>query len=135
MPNYAAIADEINADPLGRGYEFMSDQEIADSMNAVDRVISVDSLESQDIVAALDPVDMGSLTAAQQRHLWGIVGAGAVRISDAEVRAFFANLFGTGTTTRTNLLALANRTVSRAEEAGLGEVNFPTVNIARALNR
>ncbi len=113
----------------------MSDQEITDSLNAIDRVVSVDSLDSQDVVASLDPADMGGLTAVQQRNFWGIIGAGAVRISDTEVRAFFADLFGVATTTRANLLALANKTVSRAQEVGLGEVNPPVVNIARALNR
>ena len=135
MPNYAALADEINTDPLGRGYSTMSDQEIADSLNAVDRVVSVASIESQDVVAALDPADFGGLTAAEQRYLWGIIGAGAIRPDDTEVKAFFLSIFGAGTNTRANLGALANKTISRAEEVGLGEVNFPTVNIARALNR
>lgn len=135
MPNYAAIADEINADPLGRGYSSMSDQEIADSLNTVDRVVSVNSIESQDVVAALVPSELAGLSAANQRYLWGVIGAGAIRPDDAEVKAFFLGLFGPGTGTRANLGALANKTISRAQEAGLGEVNPPVVNIARALNR
>ncbi len=135
MPNYAAIADEINADPLGRGYSSMSDQEITDSLNAVNRVVSVDSIESQDVVAGLVPSEVNALTATQQRNLWGVIGAGAIRPDDTEVKDFFADLFPPGTTTRANLLALANETISRAQEVGLGEVNPPVVNISRALNR
>ena len=36
-----ALADEINIDPLGRGYSGMTDQQIADSLNTVDRVVIV----------------------------------------------------------------------------------------------
>ena len=135
MPNFAAIHDEVINDPLGIGYAAMSDVQAADSLNTVNRVVTVDSIEGQDVVAALVPGEVNALSAAQQRNLWGVIGAGAVRPDDAEVKAFFGGLFGAATTTRANLIALANQTISRAQELGLGEVKPPYVNEARAMVR
>lgn len=36
--DYAILSAELTTDPLGRGYAEMSDQQAADSLNAVDRV-------------------------------------------------------------------------------------------------
>jgi len=113
----------------------VSDVQAANSLNAVNRVVTVDSIEGQDVVAALVPGEVNALTVAQQRNLWGVIGAGAVRPDDTEVKAFFAGLFGAATTTRANLIALANQTISRAEELGLGFVKPPDVNEARAMVR
>ena len=135
MPNFAAIHDEVINDPLGIGYAAMSDVQAANSLNTVNRVVAVDSIEGQDVVAALVPGEVNDLTVAQQRNLWGVIGAGAVRPDDTEVKAFFAGLFGAATTTRANLIALANQTISRAQELGLGFVKPPDVNEARAMVR
>lgn len=110
------LKDEIDNDPLGRGYAGMSDQEISDDMNTKYREVSVMSIPSEEIVAALVPLDILSLTDAQLRNLWGVIGAGSVKPDDDDVKNFFAGLFGSGTTTRANLLALAKQTVSRAAE-------------------
>lgn len=110
------LKDEIDNDPLGRDYAGMSDQEISDDMNTKYREVSVMSIPSEEIVAALVPLDILSLTDAQLRNLWGVIGAGSVKPDDDDVKNFFAGLFGSGTTTRANLLALAKQTVSRAAE-------------------
>jgi len=39
MPDFLVLMGEIDNDPLARGYSTMSDQEVADSLNAVDRSI------------------------------------------------------------------------------------------------
>lgn len=113
------LKEEIDNDPLGRGYAGMTDQEVADDMLAEYRSISVGSILGEEIVAALVPSEVNALTVVQQRNLWGVIGAGSVKPDDAEVKNFFADLFGAGTTTRANLLALATRLVSRAAELGV----------------
>lgn len=113
------LKDEIDNDPLGRGYAGMSDQEVSDDMNTEYREISVKSILSENVVAALVPSEVNALTVIQQRNLWGIIGAGSVRPDDPEVKSYFADLFGAGTITRANLLALAKLTVSRAVELGI----------------
>lgn len=131
--NYRALRIEIDDDPLGRGYAAMSNAEVADDLNTEYRNISVDTIPSEDIVAALVPSEVNALTVIQQRNLWGVIGAGSVKPDDADVKAFFAGLFGAGTTTRANLLALATQIVSRGAELGLGTVYAPYVLEARAM--
>lgn len=135
MPNYAALHDELIGDPLGRGYAGMSDPQAADSLNTPNRDIAVDSVASEFVVAALEAPEVAALTAAQQRTMWGIIGAGTVRAADPDVKGVFADLFGPATATRANLLALSIQTVSRAEEIGIGFVKAPDVNEARAMVR
>ena len=113
------LKDEIDNDPLGRGYAGMSDQEVTDDMLTEYRSVSVGSIPSEDIVAALVPSEVNVLTVVQQRNLWGVIGAGSVKPDDTEVKNFFADLFGAGTTTRANLLALATQLISRAAELGI----------------
>ena len=112
------LKDEIDNDPLGRGYAGMSDQEVTDDMLTEYRSVSVGSILSEGIVAALVPSEVNALTVVQQRNLWGVIGAGSVKPDDTEVKNFFADLFGAGTTTRANLFALATRLISRAAELG-----------------
>lgn len=47
MPDYTILMDEIDADPLTRGYATMSDQEVADSLNVVDRNVPKPVLTNQ----------------------------------------------------------------------------------------
>lgn len=47
MADYSILATEVNDDPLNRGYDGMSDQEVADSMNAVDRSVPRPVLTNQ----------------------------------------------------------------------------------------
>ena len=125
------LRNEVRNDPLGQGYSGMTDRQVADDMNSVYRDVSVDSIESQDVVAALVPSEFTSLNAGKQRNLWGVIGAGAIRPDDAEVKAFFAGLFPVGTATRANLLALAKQIVSRAEELGLPTIRTGWVEWVR----
>ena len=126
------LRDELSVDPLGRGYAGFSDQQAADDLNTVYRSRMVESIASELIVAALDPPDYTALSAANERAFWGIVGASFVRVSDTEVQAFFLALFPGGSGTRTNLIALANESISRAEELGLRTVKLGHVEGARS---
>ena len=134
MPNYAAIADEINADPLARGYAAMSDQEVADSMNAVDRVRTLERLDQASVYNNIDVGEYTGLSNANKTEVWNIVQVGGaeglwVRPGDT-ARTRLIAIFGGGSATITALGALLDQPISRAEEIGLGEVNPPVVNIS-----
>ncbi len=133
--NYGALADEISGDPLTRGYSGMTDQQVADDLNTEYRNVSVDTVASDLVVAALVTANVNALAAGKQRTMWGIIGAGSVRTDDAEVKAIFADMFPAGSATRTNLLALATQSMSRANELGLGTVRVGDVIEARAMQR
>ena len=139
MPNYAAIADEISADPLARGYSVMSDQEVSDSMNAVDRGRTLERLDQASVYNNIDVGEYAALNNTAKTEVWNIVQVGGaeglwVRPGDT-ARTRLISIFGGGSATITSLAALLDQPVSRAEEIGLGEVNPPVVNMARALGR
>lgn len=135
MPNYAAIADEINADPLSRGYSAMSDQEVADSLNVVNRSVPVEEVPSSALIEATTTSDWTGVGATDREKYTQMITGGSINPSGPNTQSHIADIFGDPSGTLANVVALASRAVSRAEEVGLGEVTFPDVNIARALNR
>jgi hypothetical protein len=131
--DYAKLRTELTSDPLTRGYAAMSIQQAADNLNTANRASTVRSIAPGKIVSALVWSEYAALTADQKQVFWGMVGAGDLDPNDAKIKAIFAGLFGAGTTTRANLIALATGPlVSRATELGLGEVTAGDVGRARA---
>lgn len=128
---YAILRTELTTDPLGRGYGGLSDQAAADALNVANRVVTRSSVLGSEIIAATVQTEYAALSADQKQIFCGMVDAGGVNPSDSNTRTIFGALFGAGTTTRANLLALQNRTVSRAVELGLGLVTAGDVKLAR----
>lgn len=116
--DYQALKNEINTDPKELGYEGKSPQEIANLMNTIglsEETVNAGVLEAYKIVNALEANEVAALTSAQRELLNLIISAGQVDASNSKIQAFFLNLFGAGTTTRTNLIAVSIRSASRAE--------------------
>ena len=55
--NYEILKAEVTDDPLARGYSGMSDQAVADSMNAVDRTVDREMVPTHDIYEAIIPAE------------------------------------------------------------------------------
>lgn len=124
------LKTEITTDPLGRGYAGMSDAEAADSLNAIDRSVSVSSIAPEDVADALVASEFIALVAAKKDNVRMVLGLPTVRVQ-GNTRDILLDAFGPGTGTRTNLAALQTKTVSRAEELGLGIVEEKHVRWAR----
>lgn len=134
MADLAALRAEIDTDPLARGYAGKSDGWVADSItNTIDRVVSRATVSGAEILNATDDGEYGLLTAAQQSSWLALCGVDSINTASGVAKSLEASLFGGGTQTRANLLALKNSTVSRAAELGLGSVNVQDVTKARAL--
>jgi hypothetical protein len=123
---------ELTADPLGRGYAGMSDQEAADSLNVEDRSETLTSVRASAVLEATIISEYNALTDGQKGFYHSMLAMGELDPYGANTRAVFADLFGAGTTTRANLLALSTRAVSRGEELGIGIVTVEGVTRARA---
>lgn len=112
------------------------------------RTIRRADVTAADIWQVLDMADLpalsGSPTSAalsqERRDLAWLTGLGALSVAlrllnadgtDTQVRANLARLFPAGTGTRTRLLALAERAVTRADELVLGGV-VSALDVARA---
>lgn len=122
--DYARLKAEIAADPVALGYAGKTDQQIADLLNSLTtgRTIQRSVIPAHEILEATVPADWATLTAAEKQRYQTITGAGQVNLRGANTRLALAAMFGAGTQTRANLIALQSVTISRAEELGLGRV-------------
>ena len=118
--DYAKLKVELTVDPLARGYAGMSDTQAADSLNALNRTVNVASVTGQDIFEAVVPGEYAALTADQKSLLHALIGMGTIKVNATNTKAALLAMFGAGTTTRANLVALQKTPCSRATELDLG---------------
>ena len=139
MADIQAIRDELNADPLARGYSGMSDQQAADDLNAETREIIRSTLTGSTIFNAIVPSEFTALSADQQQFVRDVFSLGdSVDVGpNTNARDVLLGAFGNGTTTRDNLVAAVTFTQSRAQELNLKgsspEIGPAHVQQARAL--
>lgn len=128
------LRQELTTDPLSRGYASMTDEQVADSLNAQNRQTQRDTLSGAEMFEQIEPSEFISKTNALQAEVWNIVHLGeAIKVSPgSRTRARMIAIFGAGSATITNLAAILNITVSRADELGLGIVTAGAVGRARA---
>jgi len=120
--DYTVLKTELTTDPNGYGFAAHvasgTTWKLAEMMNEVRGSISVyrSAVPAWEIVANTVKADYDALTAGD-KQLYGIlVSTGTLDTTDARVRSMFASIFGAGTTTRTNLVAMASRNGSRSEQ-------------------
>lgn len=108
--NYQILATEL-ALPA---YAGLSDQAAADAINAKTVAVDVTATTGADILEATTTGDYGALT-TEQRNLWrSLIVMQNLHLDRPNTRAILGSLFGAGTQTRTNLLALQATTASWA---------------------
>ena len=119
MGQFENLQAEIQGDPLARGYVGMTDQQVWDSLIAVDRDNWV-PVSGGDIAKAVEISEFTVITSAEQTYVAGLFGADQVESAPGtSVRDALVAAFGGGSTTLTNLAAIANQQVSRASEIGV----------------
>ena len=129
-----ALKTELTTDPLGRGYAGMTNTQVVTSLRTANRTVERRSVSGSQIYNAIVPSEFSALLATQQQLVRDVFGLGDtidVR-TGTNARAVMLAAFGAGTTTRANLIALVQETVSRAAEIGLGDVREGDVARARA---
>lgn len=137
--DYVALRAEIDADSLGLGYAGKTNQQLADLINTVPgsaasgRQIERNVIDSYEVINATVPAEWAALTDSEKTRYSTITGAGKTDVKAPNVRSTFAAMFGVGTTTRTNLVALQNRAASRADVLFGERVEAWDVARARAL--
>jgi hypothetical protein len=110
----------LKAELLNAHYTGMTDAAAAaelnkvPSWNATDKVAR-DLIPSYELFEAIVPSEWAAATAQEKQRVQMILGMGMVSVRGANTQQAFKDAFGAGTTTRANLIALVNRTCSRAE--------------------
>jgi hypothetical protein len=139
MPiTYPELKVEITNDPKTLGYAGKSDEQIAQLLNTVG--LSVETLFKgrvavEDFIAEIVGTEYDALSAAGKTQLDQFVRGNWIKSGSANMRTTIGALFAAGTTTRTNLLALCQRSATRGEVL-FGEgitVSHQDVAAARAL--
>ena len=131
--DYAALRAELQrTTPLD--YTGLTDQQAADRLMATDnnRTLPRGTIDTWEMREAVVQSEYAALSAANRQWLDMILAGERVPTGAGNIRTGLLALFGAGTQTRTNLAALQTRTVSRAEELGLGLVTPGDVALARA---
>lgn len=125
------IKSEITVDPLGRGYSGMTDLEVANDLNTEYRTITRSTIQGWEIFNATDDTEYGVLTEAQKASWDALCAIEQIDTDNGVAKSREAELFGSGTATRSNLIALRNPVASRARELGLGIIYEGNVQEAR----
>lgn len=125
------LKTEITDDSLTRGYSGMTDKQVADSLNAENRTVNVDTATSQELFEAVTTSDYGALDATEKGLLHAIISMGNILVNGTNTKAALLGMFGVGTDTRANLAALQTEDISRAEELGLPTIKEGNVEEAR----
>lgn len=112
---------ELTNDPLGRGYAAMTNQEAADDLNTLYRNQATDNVTGAQIFNATDDTEYAVLTETQKSAWDRLCAINEIDVSNGVAKAREAELFGPGTQTRINLLALKYIAISRAQELDILE--------------
>lgn len=128
------LADELNNDPLGRGYAGMTDAQAVIDINTAYVSSTVTSLTGDDVFNATDGAEFNALTAGN-KQLWLLLCVRSdINPNGGANRALATTLFGGGSTTVANLLAISDKIITRWQALGAPrEVALEDVTRARAL--
>ncbi len=135
------LKTEIQTDPLSIGYANMTDQQAADSLNSpVRNVIGQASRTDfirwsarHDSISKLEQ-DVGATKALSKAVLFMMQTDGVIDFTDPEITAMVDMLVTAGIFTqpeKDDLVSLATKTISRAQELGIPEVHAGHVNRVR----
>lgn len=130
--DYVKLKAHIDADPDIRGYDAMSDLEVAQSLNTETKVRNKASMSGSEVLQSVDVVELDALTDSQENRLMGLLGLGTLDPFGKEAN-FMAKIFGAGSDTITALQAARVETVTDGQFYGFGTVLEGHVTKARVL--
>ena len=114
------LSDELANDPLTIGYAGMTVEQKITALNAVNRPLRY--MSGSDIFNATADTEYSSLTVTQKSAWDALCAIDTINTTSGVAKSREAELFGNGTQTRANLLALRNNKRSRAQELGIKKV-------------
>lgn len=130
MSIYTTIRAELDGNVAL--YGAMTDQQVTDELNAVDKQQNRTSMSGDEILSNIEGSALATLTGDNAVKVMGIVGMGSVDPFGPAAQIFI-DAFGGGSATITALQAARVETVSRASQIGVGVVKLGDVMNARAL--
>jgi hypothetical protein len=130
--NLLVLKDEINTDPLTRGYAGMSDLEIAVDLKVNYRQRNRDSMTGSEVLNAIVKSEYAALTDAEKDGVWQLIHLGELNPFGFETD-LMVDIFGEVSATITALQAARKEATSREAELGLPRIYARDVAKAKAL--
>ena len=134
-PGTSAIASEISNDPATMGYLGKTAAQITALMNDTSlRSRQRQSITGAELFNAVDDAEFDALTTAEKEAVDRITClSGDIDVRQGmRARVVTLRVFGAGTTTRSSFQAVAQETISRAQEMGWPKVKEGWVERALA---
>ncbi len=133
MANAATLVllkSEITVDPITRGYSGMTDVQVAESLNTVNRNRNRVSMPGDEIGDSIDEAEWDALSDINKDHVLGLMGT--LRVDPFGFGAsVIKKSFGLGSTTVGSLAVARVETISRGVEIGVGQVSVGHVEYVR----
>lgn len=131
---WSRLKTELTADPLGRGYAGMSDQQVVASLAVKDRPLELRSLSGDVVFQQTVPAEFAALTDAK-KNLWlAFCGRDSIDPWATANVEFVKWIFGATAATVVNLAAARSALIDRRQELGLPELHAADIARARSLS-
>ncbi len=113
------LKTELSVDTLERGYLNMTDEQIVIDLNTEYRTKDRETIETWEVFEATVRSEYNSLNNVNKQLYQTILSMGSINIMGGNTRTSLASMFGSGTATRSNLMALQEQFISRAVDLGI----------------
>ena len=128
--DYAVLKNELTTDPLARGYAGLTNQQVADNLNTVDRTRNRSVMTGKEVKDRIDTAEWAGRTDAQKQIVLALCNRDDLDPFGIDAQIFQDEMAG-ATNTLAALTTYRVENVSRAEELGLGVVTAANVDSAR----
>ncbi len=126
------LKNELDNDPLGRGYQAMDEQSVVDDLKTEYRSRIRSAMSSTEVFQAVDKAEFLALADGHQNLIMNIMSFGSINPQGKEADIFI-QLFGVQSQTVQQLSSDRQEPVSRAIELGIGGLRAGDVQGARNL--
>ena len=113
------LRDEVQNDPLLRGYSGMTSAALLANLQTVNRTRDKTGLNPSEVYQNIDQGEWAALSASEQDEIWNILHLGDPLNPFGREATRFIAVFGGGSTTITALQALRIENINRLEEIGI----------------
>ena len=132
MGRMSSLKNEINLDPLARGYSGMTDEQVASDINNEYRSRIKLVMTGDEIAQSVDGTEYSALTDLEKQILHTFLAKQEINPKEGGfAQKVITDLFGGGSVTTSSLASDRVESISRAKELGLGLVKVGHVTEAR----
>ena len=124
------LEDEIQGDPLGIGYASMTNEEVSDSLNALNRSRNRTSISGREFTDEIIGTEYIALSDSKKGQFLSLVSGDALDPFGFAMDVL-VDIFGSSSATVIRLRAFRVETISRAAELGIRDVRAGVVGGAR----